>query len=354
MDVTESAARHLVGVTVDGGWRVRELLPRSLDATGGNFSVGYLAEHEDGRTAFLKALDYTAELHKPNFTDRLQLLFAAYNFERDVCLKCRDARLSRVAIAISAGSIHVDGFGLLSNVPYLIFEFADGDARGHLNAAGPLDLLWKLRTLHHTAVGLRQLHANGTAHQDIKPSNVLVFKEGGSKVADLGRAADRTLTAPHDSFQIPGDRGYAPPELLYRAASAEWAVRRIGCDMYHLGSLVVFFFAGVSTTASIIAKIDSSHHYRQWGGSFDEVLPYVRQGFELTVSDFTAALRTTIQAPELASDLVTIVRQLCEPDPKLRGDPKSRGSVAAQYSLERYVSWFDRLTRRAEIILGKL
>ena len=44
--------------------------------------------------------------------------------------------------------------------------------------------------------------------------------------------------------------------------------------------------------------------------------------------------------------IVTIVEELCEPDPRLRGHPLNRFGKGNQYSLERYIAKFDLLARR--------
>ena len=135
-------------MALDGGWTVREMQPRPADATGGHFSVGYIAEDEQGGTAFLKALDFSAPLEEPDLTAAMQLMTTEYTFERDVCRKCRDARLSRVALALSEGTVTVPNAGPLSRVPYLLFEYADRNARSHLDRHGQLEVVWRLRTLH--------------------------------------------------------------------------------------------------------------------------------------------------------------------------------------------------------------
>src|SRR5204862_166519 len=98
----------------------------------------------------------------------------------------------------------------MSTVEYLIFEKADADIRAHLDAHADLDIAFALRALHHVAIGLKQLHSVNVAHQDVKPSNVLIFPGNESKVGDLGRAWAGGMRAPHDDAKpCAGDRNYA-------------------------------------------------------------------------------------------------------------------------------------------------
>ena len=59
------------------------------------------------------------------------------------------------------------------------------------------------------------MHINDMANQDLKPSNVLVFRQNSSKLGDVGRAAYRGHSPPHETFACAGDPAYAPPEALY-------------------------------------------------------------------------------------------------------------------------------------------
>jgi hypothetical protein len=57
---------------------------------------------------------------------------------------------------------------------------------------------------------------------------------------------------------------------------------------------------------------------------------------------------------DLREELVLAVRQLCEPDPRLRGHPGEKLGHHNPYSLERYVSKFDLLAKKAEYgLIGK-
>jgi serine/threonine protein kinase len=228
-------------------------------------------------------------------------------------------------------------------VQYLIFERAENDIRKHLNLNQNLDLAWRLRTIHQVAIGLQQLHGQDIAHQDLKPSNVLLVREVGGKLSDLGCAAIKSSRAPRDHLEIAGDHTYAPPELLYHFAPSDWDARRFGCDLYLLGSMLAFVFATVSMTHLVLAKLHPSMHPGRWTDTYVAVLPYLRDAVDQAVTDTTTAI-----PPQVRGDLEVALRQLCDPDPSTRGHPLTRAQVGNPYSLQRYVSLLDLLSRKAE------
>lgn len=333
-----SPASRLEGLTLDGGWVVTQRIQKDPGQTGGNFSEGYFVISPNGTKAFLKALDYSRAMQAKDPAQELLKLTQAYVHERDLVARCK--RMDRVVTGLTDGSVTVGG----EVVQYLVFELADCDIRRFLDLSKAVEEAWILRALHHVATGLRQLHSGGVAHQDLKPSNVVVFSGAVSKIADLGRATQKGVVAPHEHFKVAGDPQYAPPELLYGYIDPEWSRRRLGCDAYHLGSLVVFLFARVNMTHLLLAHLDPAHRPGAWSGSFAGVLPYLRVAFDLAMRDFIADLATLHEG--LRSALESAVRELCEPDPDLRGSPRSRGGIN-QFSLDRYVTRFDLLASRA-------
>jgi serine/threonine protein kinase len=205
-------AKQLVGLTLEDTWNVTELLERPPGATGGCFSQSYRVVAADGRKAFLKALDYTEALTNSDDPARvLAALTTAYNYERDLLAKCKGRRMSRVVTILADGKVRVSD-SIDGTVQYLIFEEAAHDARSRMGSGEQFDLALRLRALHHVATGIRQLHGLEIAHQDLKPSNVLMFDDC-SKVGDLGCASQKGTAAPRDALTIPGDPAYAPPEL---------------------------------------------------------------------------------------------------------------------------------------------
>jgi serine/threonine protein kinase len=337
-------AMCLEGLALEDGWKVINRIEPGPLGTGGSFSIGYRVKNENGQEGFLKALDFSQAFQSPDVAKALESMTAAYNFERMLLEKCKTSRLTKISIPVANGQVKVPGeFGPLSTVMYLIFEMADGDVRKHYKSSQTIDLAWCLRSLHNTAVGLRQLHGVGIAHQDLKPSNVLVFKDV-CKVSDLGRASDRKVPYANDELQTPGDTSYMPPEQCYGYLISDEFERRYGIDLYHLGSLIFFYFADMSATQALKVKLKAGPGKNLTEQNFENDLPYLRQAFFEAVTDLEANVAK--KAGKLTADIILMVKELCEPDPARRGDLSVRGHN--QYELERYISRLNLLAGKAE------
>jgi serine/threonine protein kinase len=341
-----TASQRLEGKTLTGGWHVVKRVEQPVDATGGCFSVGYFVENEDGRRGFLKALDYAAAFRATEVpvSVALQQQTESINFEKYVLARCRDRRLDRIVVSIADGTF-TDGQPGVDTVEYLIFELADGDVRKQMGLIDKLDVLWRLRRLHDIAIGLNQLHTNEIFHQDVKPSNVLVFGERLSKLADLGRSACNGQTPPHESVSFAGDWTYAPPDVLYRFSLQDPILRRLSFDAYLLGSMVVYFFTGQAATPLLLSGMDSQYaDWRHFAGTRDDVEPHLYSAFSRLLDLFCQ------HVPEkLRRDLAQSVEWLCDPDPTRRGHPSERRGLPNQFSLVRFISRFDLLVKRAEL-----
>jgi len=273
----------------------------------------------------------------------------AYIFERDLLEKCKGRKLARVVTPLAHGNVQVPGWvGDLSTVYYIVFELARGDIRTEVANWKQFDLAWALRSLHHASIGLRQLHSVGIAHQDLKPSNVLVFPQEGAKIADLGRSSSQDTPSDMDKCQIPGDVTYAAPEQLYGwRLSPDFCLRYVA-DLYQLGNLLFFYLTGISSTAAMRTKLVRAVPGFS-GMDFIHDLPYLQQAFSEVVSDLRAILPPL--EDKIASEIVMIAQQLCEPDPRRRGDSNAPLSGRPQHDLQAYISRFDRLAKRAEWML---
>jgi serine/threonine protein kinase len=238
----------------------------------------------------------------------------------------------------------------IGRVPYIILELAQGDIRSYLDALDSFDLAWVLRSLHHTAAALQQLHMVGIAHQDVKPSNVLVIRGDNSKLADLGRSSHRGISSPADNIAAAGDRTYAPPERLYDYQDSNWTSRRFGCDAYLLGALTSFHFTRTSVTAQLMARLDPQHRWTPHRFEYPdylELLPYIETAFGDEIQQIRQHLPIAVR-----DELTQVIRELCDPDPRRRGHPRNRGA-SNPYSLQQYVSIFNRLAVKARFGLNR-
>ena len=267
----------------------------------------------------------------------------AYNFERDLLDKCKNRKLRKVMTPILDGLVDIDGFGIYSQVHYLIFELAEGDIRDVLTKFDDLDLAWSLRSLHNAAVGLKELHGIRIAHQDLKPSNMLVLGTNDQRIGDLGRASDQQIPSYNDSIRVPGDLSYAPVDLYYQDTGINGFEKRFLADAYLLGSLFFFHFSGVSAAHALRSKLQGT---KLSDTNFKEDLPHFQHAFEESLFDLS--IRIAEVAPNFASDIIVMVKQLCDPDPTKRGDPKWGNSIVPKYDLQRFISKLDLLCRKAE------
>jgi eukaryotic-like serine/threonine-protein kinase len=338
-------AECLEGFELEDGWTVGPLVHRPPQSTGGNFSQHYIVTKADGTRAFLKALDFFPAFGGSDFTVDVQRAASFFNYEREMLNICKNRRMDKIVRSLASGEVFVDS-SPLGRVAYLIFEAADCDVRAHLDRPPRSnELAWKLRSLHNVSVGLKQLHTADIAHQDLKPSNVLIFEAlkttENSKIGDLGSVSRAGFYSPFDELNWPGDPNYAPPEVRYSFIQADFFRRRVGSDLYLLGSLVSFLFARTTAIGALLHELDNPFWPGVWGGTYAEVLPYLRHAFIQASSDFEFALPIPLR-----SELVPIYQQLCEPDPTKRGFP---GQPINKISLERYISAFDRMARKADL-----
>jgi serine/threonine protein kinase len=295
----------------------------------------------------LKAFDFWQTFEpNANTTELIQILTAAYNFEREILLHCEQRRLSHVVLAIDHGHVQVPGLGQMEGRAfYLIFEMAEGDVRCQIDATKRLNLLWCMRALKDVSLGLWQIHREMIAHQDIKPSNVLNFGSRGFKVADFGRSSRRGHSIWYDSNHVACDQTYAPPEQLYGHIHTDFVPRRLGCDLYMLGNLAAFLFSGVNMTANLFAKLDQQHHPAAWNADYKEVLPYLQNAFISVLEDLEVLVDEMVRA-----EVIPFISELCNPGLSRRGHPKGLGKYD-QYSLQRYVTNLDLGTKRLEVNL---
>lgn len=327
----------LTGRTLSSGWTLVEQLPKSPDATGGNFGVGYRATR-GSETAFVKAVDFVEAMGKPDPMAELHKLTSDAKFEQDVLAYCTHHGMSRVMRYLGHEYLQLESSNLMSQVSCLIMEVGDEDLRRLMSRSGETSCVWTLKVMSDVSLALTQLHKGGIAHQDIKPSNVIsVSGRNGAnekilKVGDLGRVTSQNHKGPFDSREWPGDLSYSPPERWYHHVPKDWNDRREAADAYMLGSLLIFLSTGTTLQSLVSPLIPEQFWPINWGGSYDQDLLAVL--FDAHTRVLEDRLRPMLMS-EIEVEVLKIASELTHPDPQLRGDTRARKQIGRPVGLDR-------------------
>lgn len=342
-------AKYLTGMTLGDGWKVKQNITKVTSEGSKCFSESYLVE-KDGHTAILKALDLSIALLDKEPTKALVQLSKSYDFERELLELCQSKRLDRIINILAQGTVEPFN-GSIIPAPYVILEFTELDIKSQIDFDSRLNTAWLLRILHNVSVGLWQLHGQGIAHTDLRPEHIVEFSKKLQKLTELGMSDKKGYETPNKDILSSGDPSYLTPEFLYGQTETDWIYKSQGTDIYHLGNLAFFLFTQSTFNTWLYFYLDDLNpDYRpgKWGGTFNEVLPYLIDAYDKSVCFFIAF----IEDQELREKLEIILRQLCHPDPKKRGHPKNIQSIGSSMSVERYISQFDYLSKMAEFNLS--
>ncbi len=128
-------------------------------------------------------------------------------------------------------------FGEYENLYYMAMVFIDGRDLGEiLKEPQPVTRPQILRIIHDLASALDYAHAGGVIHRDVKPSNIMVTKEGQAILTDFGLA----LSVPEGTIgNTFGSVHYIAPE---QAVSSARAVPQ--SDLYALGVVLYQMLTG--------------------------------------------------------------------------------------------------------------
>jgi serine/threonine-protein kinase len=244
----------------------------------------------------------------------------------------REARA--MALVNHPNVLAIHSFGEHGSVPYFVMELVDGQTvESWLERSdGHAVLDESLAILNDVCQGVSAIHAAGTVHCDLKPSNVLLDDQLRVRVADLGLA---TPYVEGDVTKvIAGTPEYMAPELAFESdkpASKSSDIYALGCMAYEMltGSLP---FDGRSALAIMVrhATEEPVLPSRRRPGlpvAFDDVLlkalqkrPHDRYA---SADQFRRALK------EARADSVEPVRILVAED-----DPDFRDLLALKLSME--------------------
>ncbi len=96
---------------------------------------------------------------------------------------------AQAAAALNHPNIaHIYEIGEADGLNFISMEFIDGQTLRELIHHRQAELPKLLRYLQHAADGLAKAHAAGIVHRDLKPDNIMITRDGHTKLLDFGLA----------------------------------------------------------------------------------------------------------------------------------------------------------------------
>jgi eukaryotic-like serine/threonine-protein kinase len=129
-------------------------------------------------------------------------------------------------------------------VHYLAMEWVDGtDLRELVSRRGRLPVAEACELVRQAAAALQAAHQQQLVHRDVKPSNLLLSRQGQVKLLDLGLAllsrGEETAEALTESSQLLGTWDYMAPEQWESGHTVD-----IRADLYSLGCTLYTLLTG--------------------------------------------------------------------------------------------------------------
>jgi tRNA A-37 threonylcarbamoyl transferase component Bud32/tetratricopeptide (TPR) repeat protein len=96
----------------------------------------------------------------------------------------------------------------------IVMEYVEGEALARTIKRGPLEPHRVAAMVRDLGAALDHAHAQGVVHRDVKPGNVLLRRDGVTKLVDLGIATAQDHTRLTRSGVVLGTAAYMAPEQL--------------------------------------------------------------------------------------------------------------------------------------------
>ena len=126
--------------------------------------------------------------------------------------------------------------GKSGDVAYIAMEFLEGrELRDIMNDREMLSVDQVLNVVSQVALGLSYAHEHDIVHRDVKPSNIMVIRDGHIKITDFGIARMASSTVRTQTGMVLGSPKYMSPEqVVGKAIDQRSDIFSLGVMLYEM------------------------------------------------------------------------------------------------------------------------
>lgn len=216
----------------------------------------------------------------------------------------RFRREARAAARLAhPGIVAVLDQGLDGETSYLTMEYVPGRTlRTEIAGHGALTLGQALTITDSVLDALAAAHRAGLVHRDVKPENVLLTREGSTKVGDFGLARAVTEATAANTGTLLGTVAYLSPEIVAEGTADARA------DVYAVGIMLYEMLTGAPPYEGSSPIQVAYRHVHEDVPPPSESVPWL----PIEVDDLVAALtaRETALRPADAAQALSLVRRV--------------------------------------------
>lgn len=177
--------------------------------------------------------------HDRHLGRRVAVKFLHLPGGQDDELERRFVREARILARLEhAGAPVLYDFGRHENRLYQVMQFIDGVTVADLvSEHGPIPVPWAAAITAQAAAVLSAAHALSICHRDLKPTNLMLCRDGSVKVLDFGLAVLREADVLRftRAGQIVGTPAYmAPEQIRTGVAEARSDLYALGCVLHEM------------------------------------------------------------------------------------------------------------------------
>ena len=122
---------------------------------------------------------------------------------------------------------------------YIVMDFVEGETlKNRLQRTGPMSWEQAQKIFRPAIRAMEAVHGQGVIHRDLSPDNLMLTKNGGVRILDLGAAKDLNINTGASSMQV-AKAGFSPLEqYTQRGGSGTWT------DVYSMAATVYYTLTG--------------------------------------------------------------------------------------------------------------